>query len=102
MSVGPLLTIADDVYSEPLTNLIFNKLQAGVQVCAVKAPSFCDNRKTSLNDIAVLTGSTVIFEEVGLLSKIVINRFWEQVATSKLPKKMPSSLTEIAISKDLR
>ena len=37
MSVGPLLTIADDVYSEPLINLIFNKLQAGVQVCAVKA-----------------------------------------------------------------
>ena len=36
MSVGPLLTIADDVYSEPLTNLIFNKLQAGVQVVQLK------------------------------------------------------------------
>lgn len=43
-----------------------NKLQAGVQVCAVKAPSFGDNRKAILNDIAVLTGSTVISEEIGV------------------------------------
>jgi chaperonin GroEL len=49
-----------------LSNLIVNKIQAGVQVCAVKAPSYGDNRKAILNDIAILTGSTVISEEIGV------------------------------------
>lgn len=49
-----------------MTNLIVNKIQAGLQVCAVKAPSFGDNRKAILNDLAVLTGTTVISEEVGV------------------------------------
>lgn len=43
-----------------------NKIQGGLQVCAVKAPSFGDNRKAVLNDIAILTGSTVISEEIGI------------------------------------
>lgn len=61
-----LLIIADDIESDPLTSLILNKVQNSISICAVKAPSFGDNRKAILNDIAILTGATVISEEVGV------------------------------------